>query len=503
MTNGIRILNLLFDGATWDVAKPLVDAGKLPALKRLMESGSWGNLLSLIDYNLLSPQLWTSFAAGKTPEKHGVKDFFNTAKAVKTTRIWEIYEREGKPIGLFRYLLTWPPHETRGFIVPDWLGRQPLAHPAELAFVGALDKDLSVSGLVRNFRLALKHGMTISTGWYAVKTFLGEKALRRGHYGSYWRKRILELRIHSEIFAEQARKHRPHYAAFYAALPDAAHHHYWKFYEPELFPDADPADVAEYKDVIPDSYIAIDRAIAGLLELADENTLIVIASDHGGKANVEKVYRWNEIKADVLLDLLGWTEHLLTYKIARKCCLRVRTFPPGTSSVDEMIAHVLKIRFKEAGTEFLKIWRTGDEEIDIRVRPCDELDTETHVVFPDGREIEVSSFMRPSPKISGTHGDYGWFVLSGPGVRRGVRVEGAGLMDITPTVLALDGRPVGRDMDGKVIEDAIEPEFLKAHPIREIATYDTAEFLASLAAADDTEEGIEDLKKRLEALGYM
>ncbi|HVU23899.1 MAG TPA: alkaline phosphatase family protein [Opitutus sp.] len=54
------------------------------------------------------------------------------------------------------------------------------------------------------------------------------------------------------------------------------------------------------------------------------------------------------------------------------------------------------------------------------------------------------------------HRPYGIFALAGPGIKRDQRITGATLLDICPTILALFGLPVGRDMDGKVLVHAWE-----------------------------------------------
>jgi hypothetical protein len=56
-----------------------------------------------------------------------------------------------------------------------------------------------------------------------------------------------------------------------------------------------------------------------------------------------------------------------------------------------------------------------------------------------------------------------------------VHIPERSVRDITPTILALCGLPVGRDMDGAVIEDAFEPDFLRSHHVRTITTYERAE----------------------------
>ncbi len=62
------------------------------------------------------------------------------------------------------------------------------------------------------------------------------------------------------------------------------------------------------------------------------------------------------------------------------------------------------------------------------------------------------------------HRKYGILVLHGPEFRRGVELDEASVLDITPTLLRLYGLPVGEDMDGRPITEAFAPEFLKEHP---------------------------------------
>jgi tetratricopeptide (TPR) repeat protein len=73
------------------------------------------------------------------------------------------------------------------------------------------------------------------------------------------------------------------------------------------------------------------------------------------------------------------------------------------------------------------------------------------------------------------HEPDGIFLAAGPHLRQGVAIEGASVLDVTPTLLHYLGLPVGRDMDGKVIEGVFEPGFLEEHPIRYMASYEDAE----------------------------
>ncbi len=102
--------------------------------------------------------------------------------------------------------------------------------------------------------------------------------------------------------------------------------------------------------------------------------------------------------------------------------------------------------------------------------------------FGDGATVMVCSdhgFEGPRPGRQrggiNDHGPLGVFVLAGDGVRQGVEIAEHSVRDVTPTILALYGLPVGEDMDGVVMRDAFEDDFLRAHPSGTIPTYEPTE----------------------------
>ena len=58
--------------------------------------------------------------------------------------------------------------------------------------------------------------------------------------------------------------------------------------------------------------------------------------------------------------------------------------------------------------------------------------------------------------LSLNHRPQGVCVMRGPGVRKGFTLEGAGLLDVAPTVLTLFGLPLGADMDGRPWVEALD-----------------------------------------------
>jgi tetratricopeptide (TPR) repeat protein len=52
------------------------------------------------------------------------------------------------------------------------------------------------------------------------------------------------------------------------------------------------------------------------------------------------------------------------------------------------------------------------------------------------------------------HSPYGIVVLNGPNIKKDERIYGAGILDVTPTLLTMYGLPVAKDMDGNVMINA-------------------------------------------------
>jgi predicted AlkP superfamily phosphohydrolase/phosphomutase len=96
----------------------------------------------------------------------------------------------------------------------------------------------------------------------------------------------------------------------------------------------------------------------------------------------------------------------------------------------------------------------------------------------------------------------GMVMMMGPSVKKGVSISGATVLDIAPTVLAMFGLPTAKDMDGRAIEDGLQPSVVKrvAKETR-LQTYETAKTGGSdepIASPVDDE-----LRERLRSLGYI
>jgi predicted AlkP superfamily phosphohydrolase/phosphomutase len=101
--------------------------------------------------------------------------------------------------------------------------------------------------------------------------------------------------------------------------------------------------------------------------------------------------------------------------------------------------------------------------------------------------------------ISGGHRMHGILVANGPAIRPGTASPRAHITDLTPTMLHLLGRPVVDDMDGRVLEEIIDPTFLRENPVRTVGATGGHE----AADADLTDDETGEIKERLRELGYL
>ncbi len=140
-----------------------------------------------------------------------------------------------------------------------------------------------------------------------------------------------------------------------------------------------------------------------------------------------------------------------------------------------------------------------------------EIDLETTAVFivsdhgfKSGERRIKSDQVVDVRKAHLDHEKDGIFLAAGPHIPRGGTVEGASVLDVTPTLLYYLGLPVGKDMDGKVLAGSFDAEYVRANPIRYVSTHEdgSERRLASDVVAIDSAAASEALDG-LRALGYL
>ena len=114
--------------------------------------------------------------------------------------------------------------------------------------------------------------------------------------------------------------------------------------------------------------------------------------------------------------------------------------------------------------------------------------------FPSARLFD------PVVGTMGHHRVNGLLIAKGPGIiKQGAAPEEARIEDLAPTLLYLSGLPVPHDVDGKVLLDLFEDDFLQANPVRR--TQVQTERSPMEGAYSEEEEA--ELKRHLGNLGYI
>ena len=106
----------------------------------------------------------------------------------------------------------------------------------------------------------------------------------------------------------------------------------------------------------------------------------------------------------------------------------------------------------------------------------------TKTSFPEDSDKPVIEILPrgpvKGPEWGGTHRKDGVLIARGKSVKAGTQVEGARLRDLAPTLLYLLGQKVPDDMDGRVLTEIINPEFVQRQ---------SAQYTTTAAASEDSE----------------
>src|SRR6185369_7212427 len=124
---GDRVLLVGIDAATWDVIRPLMAAGRLPTISKLVQTGYSAPLESMDP--TISPALWTAIATGHPPAENGITGFLApgpdgreipvTSNVRRREALWTIAGRHARTVNVVGWYVTWPVEPVKGVMVSD------------------------------------------------------------------------------------------------------------------------------------------------------------------------------------------------------------------------------------------------------------------------------------------------------------------------------------------------------------------------------------------------
>jgi predicted AlkP superfamily phosphohydrolase/phosphomutase len=459
-----------------DCAAPELLLGEdLPNFRRLMAGGIFGTMESVVPP--ITVPAWMCLSTGQDPGCLGVYGFrnrvdhsydgFRTADSrwFRAPTMWDQVAVQGGRSILAGVPPSYPPGRMNGirvgcFLTPD-PARDVFTHPAALGprineLVGGYPVD------VKGFRTEDKDRLLSEIREMTLKHF-----------------QVLRHLLTTEPWD---------YFHFVEIGLDRIHHGFWKHHDPRHV-QHDPA--SPYRDVVRDYYRLLDHEIGSLLEALDDETLLLVVSDHGARA-LDGGFCVNE-----------W--------LLREGYLVLRTRPKKVTTFEELDVDWSRTRAWSSGGYYARVFlNVRGREPEGTVSPEDYDRVREELVLrlestadPEGRPLGTRAF-KPQEiyaRVEGVapdlivhfgelawraiggvgygrlhvqendtgpddcnHAQLGAFILAGPGVPDAGEVQGARLLDVAPTLLSAAGYDLapsmlGRDLlGGGVVPPRLSPE---------------------------------------------
>ncbi len=239
----------------------------LPNLCRLMESGTYGELTSTLP--AITVPAWASMMSSKDPGQLGCYGFRNradysyermniaTAQTIKADRVWDMLSRAGKSVVVAGVPQTYPVKPVNGCMVSSFLTpstQSQYTYPAELKheIAGLLEDEYMLD--VYQFRTEKKDHLLEQIYRMADQH---HKVVMHLMTSKPW-----DLFMHVDMGV------------------DRIHHGFWKFFD-ERHPLHEPGN--PHENTIREYYRHLDQQIGERLSLLDDDTVVLMVSDHGAQ----------------------------------------------------------------------------------------------------------------------------------------------------------------------------------------------------------------------------
>lgn len=440
-------------------------ADKLPNIRRMLDDGVYARMES--SHPPITIPAWMVMATSKNAGRLGVYGFrhrkpgtYNdiwlaNSHSIKEKTVWDILGEHDKKVVVVGVPPAYPPKPVNGALISCFM-------------TPGADKDYT-------YPRGLKQEIERLVGEYILdvvfRTDEKDKLLKQLHEMT---------KQHFTVLRYLAKTKPWHFFMFVEIGVDRVHHAFWKYFDKEhhLY---EPNN--KYENAILDYYKLIDSEIGKLLKLVDDNTSVMIVSDHGAK-RMKGAFCVNQ-----------W--------LIEKGYLKLKkTPPPGTpltkAEVDwsktqawgwggyhaRMFFNVKGRepkgviepkdydKFKDQITEDLKAIRgPKGEKWNTKVYTPEEIYPNGIGDYPDltvyfddlswrsAGTLGYDSYYLPENDKGpddAVHSHYGAFIYYDPQRKMGgKKIRDISLLDFAPTVLKVMGIQVPKDMEGKTIEEVI------------------------------------------------
>ncbi len=247
--------------------------------------------------------------------------------------------------------------------------------------------------------------------------------------------------------------------------PDYASHFFLS--QADEISGAAPETIHRCREGIRRTYESVDRMIGRLMQLADENTVILVCSDHGGTPNqfkavdIEKVLEETGFIVRTTDGEIDWTKtravnvglvHIFI-NLAGREPNGIVTLEAYEATQREIIDALHAYQDPETGRQpfTLAVTRADAEMLNLHGELVGDV---VYALRPEfdgahGKQLPSVSF--------GIGGQHSTFILSGAGVREGIALKRqVRVVDVAPTLCYLLGLPMPENVEGGVVYEALE-----------------------------------------------
>lgn len=282
-----KLLILGWDAADWEVINSLLERNLMPALQKVLNEGVRGKLATMDPP--ISPMLWTSIATGVPPQEHGIIGFVEPApdgeglRALNSTSrkvkaFWNILNQNNLKCNVVGWWPSHPAEPINGVMVSnfyqmvtgnsaaDWKMQDGTVYPNDL-------KNELEQLRIHPTELTMTHIIPFIPELFAIDHEKEKipaqlrKELAQAssiHAASTW------LMQHTEWDV----------MAVYYDFIDHCSHMGMRYREPQQ-KGIDDKLFNYYKNIVDGAYRFQDMMLDRMLDLIDEDTSIMILSDHG------------------------------------------------------------------------------------------------------------------------------------------------------------------------------------------------------------------------------
>jgi predicted AlkP superfamily phosphohydrolase/phosphomutase/tetratricopeptide (TPR) repeat protein len=276
-----KVLLIGWDAADWEMINPLLQSGQMPALAQLLNGGVRGNLVTI--QPVLSPMLWTSIATGKRADKHGIFGFTEPlsdgtgigpvrSTSRKCKAIWNILSQNGLRSNIVGWFASDPPEPIDGVMVTDRFLVTPKGSMANSVYPSALASSLA--------ELRVAPDSLMAEDLLAFIPRLKELDLKFDDRPLKLARRLAKAASVQAIATALIQSEPWDLMAVYFDAIDQFGHEFMSYHPPRM-QGITEKDFELYQHVMTGCYRFHDMMLHVLLQYIDEQTNVILVSDHG------------------------------------------------------------------------------------------------------------------------------------------------------------------------------------------------------------------------------